>query len=168
MNDTAENKKMVHQGRNVKIVRESKGMYQKDLGEKINKLQSEISRIESQDIIDNDLLETIALALEIPVDFLKNFDLDTAAKAYNMDNDATLNGAENSHDTVNQVAEQDNIINNYPIEDFKELTEKMMNKQHEQTEWMLNMQRELLEEKHELDKQIALLKQELEVLKNKK
>lgn len=158
MNEVSEKKKIIHQGRNIRITRESKGLYQKELGDKINKNQSDISKIENQEIIEDELLEQIALALEVPTDFLRNFDLDTATKTYN--NTTTINSPESSNELVNNQGEgkQENInIYNYPIEEFKDFAENT-----------LKMQKELLEEKHILDKENALLKQELEFLKNKK
>ena len=130
MNEVTENKSIVHQGRNVKIVRESKGLYQKDLGYKINKEQSEISRIESQEVIEDELLEQIALALEVPVDFLKNFDLDTHANTYN--NNQTNNLPENSKGNVNQG--QGYSVYNYSVEEFVELTKKFLTMQKEHYE----------------------------------
>lgn len=155
MNEVAEKKKVIHQGRNVRITRELKGLYQKDLGDKLNKQQSEVSRIESLEIIEDELLKQIALVLDVPVDFLKNFDLQTATK--NFYNDAIINSAENSHDIVNQGNDNVENVYNYPITEFKEFAENT-----------LKLQRELLEEKHQLDKENTLLKKELEILKKNK
>ena len=167
MNESAEKKKIIHQGRNVKIVRQSRGMYQKELAERLNKEQSEMSRIESLEIIGDELLNQIALVLEVPIDFLKNFDLIENADTYNnTQTNNTINSAENSQDMLNQIqGEQENIVNNnFPLADYKELTEKTMAVQEEYHQ----KEMQLLEEKYALDKENALLKQELEFLKNKK
>ncbi|WP_051697962.1 helix-turn-helix domain-containing protein [Prevotella sp. 10(H)] len=153
-------KKIIHQGRNVKIVRESKGLYQKDLGYKINKEQSDISKIENKEIIEEDLLEQIALALEVPVEFLKNFDLEGATKAYY--NTTTVN-SENSRDMVNN---QGTIF--YPVDELTSLSEKFLNMQKEHYEKEQMLANNFHQKEIELSTEIALLKQELNLLKNKK
>lgn len=155
MNETAEKKKIIHQGRNIKITRESKGLYQRDLADKLNKQQSDISKIESLETIEDGLLKQIALALDAPIEFLKNFDLESATLAYNNHSNITFTETSRFNE-VNQVQKQE-ITNNFPIEQFSEYTRKF-----------LDMQKELLEEKHQLDKENALLKQELALLKGKK
>ncbi len=152
MNEVAERKRIIHQGRNVKITRESKGLYQQDLADKLNKQQSDISKIENKEIIEDELLKQIALALEVPVDFLKNFNLDEHVKSYY--NHSTNTFTETSHD--NEVNQGDQYYY-FSVEEFTELNDRF-----------LKLQKELLEEKHELDKENALLKQELEFLKNRK
>lgn len=158
MSQTAENKNTVHQGRNVRFAREFKGISQEELGHRINKYQTEISKIENQRLVDDEILEQIALALEVSPDFLKTFDFEDAANNYYNYSSYLFN--DEAHDNrleqdQIEIEKQENIYN--PIKEYKELTEKT-----------LNMQKELLEKNHELDKENALLKQELEFLKNKK
>lgn len=158
MNETAEKKDTVHQGRNVRFAREFRGLSQEALGDKINKQQSEISKIENQKTVDDEILEQIALALEVSADFLKTFDFENATKTFYINNNVTVNGADNSQDRVNQYQSgEQEINNNFPLEEIEKLTDKF-----------LGLQKELLEENHKLDKENALLKQELQFLKNKK
>lgn len=155
MSETAENKNTIHQGRNVRLVRQFKGLSQEALAYMLNKQQSEISNIESQVNLDDEILEQIALALDVSADFLKSFDFEETAKNYYNQSTNTINAAENSHDEVNLNQGEQNYY--FSIEKFNELNDKF-----------LKLQKELLEENHVLDKENALLKQELDSLKNKK
>jgi transcriptional regulator with XRE-family HTH domain len=130
-------------------------MYQQDLADKLNKQQSDISRIEKQEVIEDDLLEQIALALEVPVEFLKNFDLSEHAQTYN--NYSTNSYSDSAHDNDLYQAQEQKIINNFPIEDYENLSNKFF-----------DMQKKLLAEKYKVEKENALLKQELAMLKGKK
>ena len=70
--------KEVHHGRNVKRFREMQGIKQEILAEKIGYSQQSISRLESEDVLDDDTLNTLAGALQIPVDAIKKCDDDIA------------------------------------------------------------------------------------------
>ncbi len=155
MKEATEIKNTKRQGKNVRLARDLRGLSQQELAEKLNKQQSEMSRIENLDSIDDELLDQIALALDVSPDFLRNFDLTQHAKTFN--NEATINSAENSQDTLNQGNDTVENIYNYPIDQFKDFAENT-----------LKLQKELLEEKFQIEKDYALLKQELEALKNKK
>jgi len=164
MSETAEKKDTVDQGKNVRFARESKGLSQEALGDKINKHQSEISKIENQKTVDDEILEQIALALDVSADFLKYFDFDSAAKYYTNNGDSTINSAENSHDTINQnQGGEQEIINNYPIEQFAKATKEFLEMQKEHYE----KEQQIIAESAKKDIEIALLKQQLESLKNK-
>ncbi len=146
-----------HHGDNLVLARKWKKMTQSDVADKVGLHQTEISTLEKQEIIDEVLLERIAKAMEIPVSFFTDFDMGEQIKTYinNSTNTQDNNFAENSHDTVNQnISDQ---YNYYTGEDMSEVSDKI-----------LKIQKELLEDKHALDKENALLKQELEFLKNKK
>ena len=127
----------------------------------LNKQQCDLSKIESKEVIDDELLEQIALALEVPVDFLKKFDLAEHANNYYNNQTNTNTISDTAHDnevnnTNNKAIDQE-IINNYPIEQFENFARET-----------LENQKKLLEEKNAIDKENALLKQELEFLKKKK
>jgi len=70
----------IHQGRNVKRFREMLGIKQEalafDLGEEWN--QKKISLLEQKDVIEDDLLKAISVALKIPVEAFQNFDEEQA------------------------------------------------------------------------------------------
>ena len=75
---TPEKFKKVHQGRNVKRFREMQGIKQDSLAEETGYSQQTISRIESQEVLEDDALEKIAKALHVSVDALKKCDDDIA------------------------------------------------------------------------------------------
>ena len=66
--------KPVHEGRNVKRIREILGIKQESLAMDIGLTQQAISQIEQKEALDTEMLEKIALALKVPVDAIKNFD----------------------------------------------------------------------------------------------
>jgi Predicted transcription factor, homolog of eukaryotic MBF1 len=160
MSETTESKNTINQGRNVRFAREFRGISQEDLAHKINKHQSEISKIENQGTVDSEILEQIALALEISADFLKVFDFEDTAKNYY--NYSTNTFAETSHD--NEVNQAQEIINNFPIDQFAKATSEFLEMQKEHYE----KEQQIIIDSSRKDTEIALLKQELEFLKNKK
>jgi len=160
MRQVAEKKNTIHQGKNVRFAREFKNLSQQNLADKLNKQQSEISKIENQETIDDELLEQIALALEISSDFLKKFDFEDTAKNYF--NNTTVN-SENSHDLVNN---QGTIY--YPVDELADFTEKFLNMQKEHYEKELTLVEKFHKKEVELEKENALLKQKIELLEKGK
>ncbi|QIK53955.1 helix-turn-helix transcriptional regulator [Dysgonomonas sp. HDW5A] len=72
----------VHQGHNVKRIRESKGISQQGLEPLVNLSQQTISRYEDKRVIDEEMLQRFAKALEVPVDTLKNLEEDACFNYY--------------------------------------------------------------------------------------
>ena len=74
------NDKQLHEGRNVKRIREMLGIKQEalalELGDDWN--QKKISLLEQKEIIEPQLLEEVAKALKVPVEAIKNFDEQSA------------------------------------------------------------------------------------------
>src|SRR5690349_6538527 len=74
------NDKQIHEGRNVKRIREMLGIKQEalalELGDDWN--QKKISLLEQKEIIEPQLLEEVAKALKVPVEAIKNFDEQSA------------------------------------------------------------------------------------------
>lgn len=159
--DSVLEKKKIHQGENLVIARRWKKMTQHDIAEKVGLHQTEISTLEKQDVIDSDILGRIAKAMDIPVNFFTDFDMEEAARSYNNTNTNNITAADNSSEWVNSantIEEQNNIneqkVTYYPLEDVKKLYER------------------LLEEKDKvnkiLDEKYNSLLQEFELLKNQK
>lgn len=72
-----EAKSKPHQGFNVKVARiKKKGWKQSVLGEKLQLTQDQMSRLENQEVIEDELLIKIAKLLDCSVDYLKNEDLE--------------------------------------------------------------------------------------------
>ena len=124
---SATEKNRVHQGRNVKLIRGWRNITQEGLAFKLNTTQATISKAESEPVIDDEMLENISIALDIPVDFLKTFEFDEMLKSYTMiESTLEINSAEHSNDNIIQQGEQ-NITNNiYPLDTVKELYERLL------------------------------------------
>lgn len=71
-------KKKRHDGYNVKRLREILGIKQEALVSGLKMDQSQVSRLESRDVIEDEMLAQIAVILNIPVDAIKNFSDETA------------------------------------------------------------------------------------------
>ena len=82
----------IHQGRNVKRIREILGIKQDALAFDLNLSQQAISQLEQKESIDPALLEEISKALKVPVEAIKNFDEDKAINIIASNN----NGRDNS------------------------------------------------------------------------
>lgn len=65
--------KKVHEGRNVKRIRELLGVKQEALAAELGMSQQTISNIEQRDMIDAPILENIAKTLGVPIEAIKNF-----------------------------------------------------------------------------------------------
>src|SRR5690349_8284700 len=70
--------KTIHEGRNVKRIREILGIKQETLASELGVNQQKISLLEQKETIEPPLLEDVAKALKVPVEAIKNFDEDAA------------------------------------------------------------------------------------------
>ncbi|HEX2630680.1 MAG TPA: helix-turn-helix transcriptional regulator [Chitinophagaceae bacterium] len=70
--------KIIHEGRNVKRLREILGIKQDTLAAELGFSQQAISQLESKEKIDAKILEDVAKVLKVPVDAIKNFDEEAA------------------------------------------------------------------------------------------
>lgn len=128
-------KKNVHHGNNVRLARTWKKVTQDDLADRLNIYQSEVSKLENQEEIEENTLEKISKALNVPVDFLKEFDPETVINTYNQyESKIEVNSSENSKDNILQQGEQ-NITNyNYPLDKVTELYERLLKEKEQQIE----------------------------------
>jgi len=144
---TTESKKKINQGRNIRLARNWKGVSQESLAQNLEIGQKMLSKIERKETVEDEWLDKIAASLDVPVDFLKTFEMDEFLKNYSLniyESPLTNNSGEYSQEIVTQqVGEQDIVNNTYPIDEIKDLYNK------------------LLEEK---DKQIALFQKRIEEL----
>ncbi|MDE3214220.1 MAG: helix-turn-helix transcriptional regulator [Bacteroidota bacterium] len=85
--------RLIHEGRNVKRIREMLGIKQDalalELGDDWN--QKKISLLEQKESIEPATLEEVAKALKVPVEALKNFDDVAAVNYFNTINDSSVN-----------------------------------------------------------------------------
>ncbi len=97
----------VHQGHNVKRLRESKGISQQGLEPLVNLSQQTISRYEDKRVIDEEMLQRFAKALEVPVEILKNMEEDACFNYYVENNTFSDNvnagGILNNYNPVDEI-----------------------------------------------------------------
>ena len=129
--------KTIHEGRNVKRIREILGVKQEALASDLGLSQQAVSALEQKEALDKDMLEKIAAVLKVPAEAIKNFDEEKAI--YNI----SCNFSDNA---VNNNAINIQHIN--PVEKWMEAMEE--NKK---------LYQDLLKEK---DEKIALLERMLE------
>lgn len=116
---SATNTKKIHEGRNVKRIREILGIKQDALALDLNLSQQAISQLEQKESIDPALLEEISKALKVPVEAIKNFDEEATVNIISN----TFNN--NSHDYSTFNALNANPTFN-PIDKVIELYERML------------------------------------------
>jgi transcriptional regulator with XRE-family HTH domain len=120
--------KMIHEGRNVKRIREILGMKQEalaiELGEDWN--QKKISQLESKDTIEPQILDQVAKALKVPVDAIKNFNEDAAVNI--------VSSTFNDNASVNSYS----VLNFNPIDKIVELYERMLKEKQEMIDKLSN------------------------------
>ncbi|WP_276503348.1 helix-turn-helix domain-containing protein [Terrimonas pollutisoli] len=92
--------KTVHEGRNVKRIREILGIKQEALAMELGLSQQAVSALEQKEALDKEMLEKVAKALKVPTDAIKNFSNETAINiisntfndnAVNMNYQCTIN-----------------------------------------------------------------------------
>ena len=111
----------IHQGRNVKRLREILGIKQEalavELGDDWN--QRKVSLLEAKEVIDEGLLQEIAVVLKLPVEVIKNFDEEKAIFAIQNNYDNSI-----AHSNF-QYQPNFNPLDKYveAVEDFKRLNE---------------------------------------------
>lgn len=85
--------KTIHEGRNVKRIREMLGIKQDalaiELGDEWN--QKKVSLLEGKETIDAQLLDEVAKALKVPVEAIKNFDEQAAITYFNTFQEGSIN-----------------------------------------------------------------------------
>ena len=127
INELAMNEKIVHEGRNVKRIREMLGVKQDALAYDLGLSQQAISQLEQKEALDTDMLEKIAKVLKVPVEAIKNFDEQAAiniiATTFSSHDHSTMNGV-NFHPTFNPI---DKVIELYErmLKDKNDLIEKL-------------------------------------------
>jgi transcriptional regulator with XRE-family HTH domain len=110
--------KIIHEGRNVKRIREMLGIKQDALAFDLGISQQAISSLEQREKIDDKILGDVAKILKVPVEAIKNFNEDAAVNYINTFND-TSKGDFNYHCTFN------------PLEKMVELYEALLKSERE-------------------------------------
>ena len=107
---------MQHLGSNIARIRGLRRLTQKEVADKLKITQPEYSRLENKEKIDDDPLEKIAQALEVPIEVIKNFKEDAVF----------TNNIYDQNNSINQVYFQFN-----PIEKIVELYEQVLKEKNE-------------------------------------
>jgi len=139
MEDIKEGKR-IHHGHNLRLARTWKNMTQETLADKLNIFQTDVSALEQKETIDNKMLDKIAQAMEIPVDFFTDFDLGSTMNSYSVNNHTTYTmstGEQATGNELNQlknqtIENQENIYN--PLDTVKELYERLLKEKEQQIE----------------------------------
>ena len=110
----------VHHGHNIRRTRIEKNMNQDILSEKVSMSQPTVSRYESMRIIEDDILERFAKALNVPKDYLKTLEEDAPSIVFEN------NSITNNQAGLNDEISNDNRITNNPIDKITELYERLL------------------------------------------
>ncbi len=113
----------IHEGRNVKCIREILGIKQDALALDLGLSQQAVSQLEQKESIDKDLQEKIAKALKVTPEAIKSFN-----------EQAVVND-------INNTFHDNSLLINYqfyPIEKIVELYERLLQGEKEKMELMKN------------------------------
>ncbi|HMU47358.1 MAG TPA: helix-turn-helix transcriptional regulator [Chitinophagaceae bacterium] len=116
--------KAIHEGRNVKRIREILGMKQETLAHELGLSQQAISALEQKEALDKDMLEKVAAALKVPTDTIKNFNEEAAINI--------ISTTFHSHDNSTSIAYQ-STLNFNPIDKMVELYEALLKSEKEKS-----------------------------------
>lgn len=114
-----------HRGRKIAKYRHFKGVKQDSLAKELNISQTEMSRIENQETIDDQLFAQIAEALGVTPEFLDNFDEHSAL--YNISNNVDNSPISDNSTGINQVFN--------PLDKVIELYERLLESEKEKIEF---------------------------------
>ena len=123
--------KTVHEGRNVKRIREILGIKQEALALDLGISQQAISALEQKEALDKDMLEKVASALKVSPEAIKNF---------NEEN--TINIFSNTyHDQSSSIYNNFNPLEKYveQVEENKRLYEELLKSEREKVQLLERM-----------------------------
>jgi transcriptional regulator with XRE-family HTH domain len=129
----------VHHGRNIRRTRIEKNMNQEGLSELVHLSQPAVSKYEKMKVIDDEMLQRFARALNVPFDYLKTLEEDAQTVVFENN---TVNNSEQSagganismgivkSDTEDSI--NDSRVNNFnPIDKITELYERLLKEKDE-------------------------------------
>ncbi len=130
----------VHEGRNIKRIREMLGINQEALATELGVNQQKISLLEQKETVEPQLLEEVAKALKVPVEAIKNFDENAAINYINTFHDNSVSHVIGNYGTYNF-----NPIEKWmeALEENKKLYERLLQAEKEK----IQMLQSLLEER---------------------
>lgn len=126
----------VHEGKNVKRIREILGIKQDDLATRLGLSQQTVSQLEAKEAIDRELLEKVARAMGVSAEAIKSFSDEAAINYINTFNDHSVNNgavyAFNS--TINPLERWMEAI-----EENKKLYERLLQSEREKVELLQSL-----------------------------
>jgi transcriptional regulator with XRE-family HTH domain len=125
--DTLTVEQPIHIGRNIKGVRELRGWTQEELGTKLGSTKQAVSKLEQSEDIGEARLISVAEALEVTVEGLRNFNQEKVLTN-------TANFYEGSHSVNTNIS----TIINHPIEKIVELYESLLKSEKEKNQILQN------------------------------
>ena len=135
---TTDSSNKVHHGHNIKRFREMFGMKQEalaiELGEEWS--QKKVSRLEENEIIDDEILKQVSDILKVPVDAIKSFSEDVAHNFFNSFNDHSVNHVVGNYGTYN-VNPIDKLIE--LVDENKKLYEQLLASEREKNQLLQRM-----------------------------
>jgi transcriptional regulator with XRE-family HTH domain len=128
----AESSRTIHEGRNVKRIREILGVKQEALASDLGISQQAISALEQREELDRDTLEKVARALKVNPEVIKNFNEEAAVNIVSntFTDNATLFGY-NYYPTFNPI---DKLLEAY--QENKKLYERLLQSEREKVEML--------------------------------
>lgn len=122
---TTELPKKIHHGRNIKRFRELFGMKQEALaiGLGADWSQKKVSRLEENELVEDDVLDQIAEILKVPVAAIKNFTEEAAMNFFNTFNDNSTSHLIANYGTYN-IHQSEEVAK--IIEEIKGLYERLL------------------------------------------
>ena len=119
----------VHHGRNIRRTRIEKDIKQEALSELVHLSQPAISKYEKMRVIDDEMLQRFARALNVPFDYLKNTEEDAQTVVFENN---TVNNNDNASTSIDGYIEENNGVNNFnPIDKITELYERLLKEKDE-------------------------------------
>lgn len=141
-------KETAHQGHNLRRERMRRGIKQDAMASLSGVSQSTISKYESMETIDDDLLERFAKALEIPIEKLKNGELECLS--FFIENNTFENNDKATAGEINMRDENiENITYNNPLDKVTELYERLLQ---DQKDLVASLQKRVSELEEQLKK----------------
>ena len=125
--ETVDYTNQLHMGRKIERIRRLRGLTQTELGTALGITKQAVSKMEQTERIEDEKLKTIAGALGVTEEGLKNFSEEKVL--YN-----TNNFYENCGITATNISANTENINNFPIEKTIELFEKLLEKERQKYE----------------------------------
>ena len=129
---TTDTPRPVHEGRNVKRIREMLGIKQEALALELGDdwTQKKISRLEDKEEIEDDILAQVAKVLKVTPEAIKNFSEEAAINYFNNFHEGSINNG--------TVGSTNYNCNFNPIDKVVELYERMLKEKNELIDKLLN------------------------------